>query len=160
MTTFLLVHVVLSLLAIFAGFVALVELLGGKPRGGVAAAFLATTIATSLTGFALPFPRFLPSHAVAIISLVVLALAVLARYGRHLAGPWRWIYAVSSVLALYLNVFVLIAQAFQKVAALKALAPTQSEPPFLIAQLLALVIFVALGAAAARKFQRGAAAAA
>ena len=93
---------------------------------------------TSVTGFGFPFDHLLPSHKVAIISLVVLAVAILARYVLHLVGAWRWIYVVGAVMALYLNVFVLIVQLFEKVPALKALAPTQSEPPFLVAQLVVL----------------------
>jgi uncharacterized membrane protein SirB2 len=90
---------------------------------------------------------------VGIISLVVLAVAILARYAFHLAGAWRWIYVVGAVVGLYLNVFVLIAQAFLKVPALKAIAPTQSEPPFLIAQLVVMALFIALGIAAAKRFR-------
>src|SRR5439155_19368605 len=96
--------------------------------------FLVTTVATSVTGFFLPFHRFMPSHGVAIISLLVLPLAIFALYGRHLAGAWRWIYVITAMIALYLNVFVLIVQAFMKIPALKAIAPTQSERPFLFAQ--------------------------
>jgi hypothetical protein len=157
MTTFTLVHVVLSLVGILSGLVAMGELVGGRTRAGVAALFLATTVATSLTGFGFPFHRFLPSHAVGVISLVVLALALFARYGRRLAGAWRRVYAVTAVVALYLNSFVLVAQLFQKVPALKALAPTQSEPPFLIAQVVVLVLFVALGVGAVKKFRPAAA---
>jgi hypothetical protein len=153
MTTFTLVHVVLSLVGILAGFVALGELLGGRARPGVTVIFLATTAATSLTGSGFPFHRFLPSHAVGVISLVVLAVALVARYGRHLAGAWRWVYAVTAVVALYLNVFVLIAQLFQKVPALKALAPTQSEPPFLVAQVVLLVLSALVGVRSVRRFR-------
>ena len=157
MTTFTLVHVVLSLVGILAGLVAMGELVGGRTRAGVTALFLATTAATSLTGFGFPFHRFLPSHAVGVISLLVLALALLARYGRRLAGGWPRVYAVTAVCALYLNVFVLVAQLFQKVPALKALAPTQSEPPFLIAQVVVLVLFVVLGVRAVKRFRPAAA---
>jgi hypothetical protein len=97
----------------------------------------------------------MPSHAIGILSLIVLALAIFARYGRHLAGAWCRTYVISAVLALYFNVFVLIAQTFQKVPALKAIAPTQSEPPFAIAQLVVLVLFVVFGVAAAIKFRNG-----
>jgi hypothetical protein len=106
-----------------------------------------------VTGFLFPFHRFLPSHGVGIVSLLVLAVAVLARYAFHLAGAWGRTYAISAMIALYLNVFVLIAQAFQKVPALKAMAPTQSEPPFLVTQLVVMVLFVALTIAAARRFR-------
>ncbi len=112
-----------------------------------------STVATSVTGFFFPFHQFTPAHAVGIISLFVLAVAILARYARHLAGAWRWIYVVSSMVALYLNVFVLIVQAFQKIPILKAMAPTQSEPPFLVAQVLALTLFVFLTVVATIKFR-------
>jgi len=150
--TFTLVHVVLSLVGIFAGLVVVFGMLGSKKLDGWTALFLATTVLTSVTGFFFPFDKILPSHIVGIISLVVLAGAILALYALHLAGPWRWIYVVSAVLALYLNVFVGVVQAFQKVPLLASLAPTQSEPPFLIAQAVVLVIFVVLGIAAVRSF--------
>jgi uncharacterized membrane protein SirB2 len=108
-----------------------------------------------VTGFGFPFEHLLPSHKVGIISLVVLAVAVLARYAFHLAGAWRWIYVISAVVALYLNVFVAVVQAFEKVPALKALAPTQKEPPFLVAQLLVLAIFIMLGIFAVKRFRNG-----
>ena len=116
------------------------------------AVFLTTTVLTSVTGFGFPFDHLLPSHKLGIISLVVLAIAIPARYVFHLAGSWRWIYVVGASMALYLNVFVLIAQLFMKVPALKALAPTQSEPPFLVAQILTLLIFVALTILATKRF--------
>ena len=150
--TFTLVHVVISLVGIFTGLVVVFGMLGSKKLDGWTALFLATTVLTSVTGFFFPFGKILPSHIVGIISLVVLAIAILALYALHLAGPWRWIYVVSAVVALYLNVFVGVAQAFQKVPFLASLAPTQSEPPFLIAQAVVLVIFVVLGIAAVRAF--------
>jgi hypothetical protein len=146
-------HVILSLVGIASGFVVLFGLFGAKRLDGWTAVFLATTIATSVTGFFFPFHRFLPSHAVGIVSLLVLAVVLFARYGRHLAGPWRAIYVIGGVFALYLNVFVLVAQAFQKVPALRALAPTQSEPPFAIAQLVVLAIFVVLAIRAMKGFR-------
>ena len=152
-STFTLVHVVLSLVGIFAGLVVVIGMLGSKKLDSWAALFLATTVLTSVTGFFFPFDKILPSHIVGIISLVVLAIAILALYALHLAGPWRWIYVVSAVVALYLNVFVGVVQAFQKVPLLASLAPTQSEPPFLIAQAVVLVIFVGLGIAAVRSFR-------
>ena len=151
-STFTLVHVVLSLVGIFAGLVVVFGMFGSKKLDGWTALFLATTVLTSVTGFFFPFDKILPSHIVGIISLVVLAFAILALYALHLAGPWRWIYVVSAMLALYLNVFVGVVQAFQKVPLLASLAPTQSEPPFLIAQAVVLVIFVVLGIAAVRSF--------
>jgi hypothetical protein len=152
-STFTLVHVLLSLVGIGSGFLVVYGLLRGKRFDGATAIFLITTVLTSLTGFLFPFEHLLPSHVVGILSLVVLAVAILARYALHLAGAWRWIYVVSAVLALYLNVFVLVAQAFMKVPALKALAPTQSEPPFLVAQLVVMALFLVLGIFAVKRFQ-------
>jgi hypothetical protein len=154
MSTFTIVHVVISLVGIVSGFVVMFGLIAEKPCSRWTALFLTTTVATSVTGFFLPFHHFMPSHAVGIISMVVLTVAIVARYARHLAGAWRRTYVIAAVFALYLNVFVLIAQAFAKVPALKALAPTQSEPPFAIAQAVNLVIFIVLGVFAARRFRR------
>ncbi len=151
MTTFTFVHVVISLVGIASGLVVLFGLLTGKWLDGWTALFLLATAATSLTGFGFPFDHLLPSHVVGIISLVVLAAAAAARYGFHLAGPWRWVYVAGAVLSLYLNVFVLIVQLFLKVPGIHALAPTQAEPPFAIVQGAVLVLFVVLGIAAAIK---------
>jgi hypothetical protein len=109
-------------------------------------------VLTSVPGFGFPFDHLLPSHKVAIISLVVLAVAILARYALHLVGAWRWIYVVGAVMALYLNVFVLIFQFFEKVPTLKALAPTQPEPPFLVAQLVVVAAFVLFAIFAVKRF--------
>ncbi len=151
--TYTLVHVVISLLGIGSGVIVVFGLLSAKPLNGWTAFFLASTAATTVTGFGFPFTHLLPSHKVGILSLVVLAIAVLARYVFHLAGAWRWIYVVCAVMALYLNVFVLVVQGFLKVPALKAMAPTQSQPPFLAAQLLVLAVFIVLGIAAVKKFR-------
>ena len=126
-STFTSLHVVLSLIGIGAGLVVLFGLLGGRLRGGWNTLFLVTTVATSVTGFAFPTTRLLPSHVVGIISLVVLAVALLARYPMRLAGAWRRIYMVSAAIALYLNVFVAVTQAFMKVPALSALAPPRAS---------------------------------
>ena len=152
MDTYTIVHVAISLIGIGSGFVVMWGLLSAKRLDGWTALFLATTILTSVTGFGFPYHGFLPSYAVGLISLVVLAVAVYARYSRRLAGGSRRIYVAGAVIAQYLNFFVLIAQSFQKVPALKALAPTQSEPPFLITQLVALVAFVALGIMSSIRF--------
>ena len=152
LSTFTLVHVLISLVGIASGLVVLYGLLSGKRLDGWTALFLISTVLTSVTGFGFPFDHLLPSHKVAILSLVLLAIAILARYGLHMAGAWRWIYVVTAVMALYLNVFVLVFQGFEKVPALKALAPTQSEPPFLVAQLIVLAIFIVLGIFAVKKF--------
>jgi hypothetical protein len=151
-STFTLVHVVLSLVGIFAGLVVLFGMFSSKRLTGWTALFLATTVLTSVTGFFFPFDHLLPSHIVGILSLVVLGVAILALYAYHLAGSWRWIYVAGAVVALYLNVFVGVVQAFQKVPPLSALAPTQSEPPFVITQVVVLVIFIALGVFAVRSF--------
>jgi hypothetical protein len=155
MATFTLVHVLLSLVGIATGFVVVFGLITAKRLDRWTALFFATTVATSLTGFLFPFHKFLPSHVIGIISLITLVIALAARYIRHLTGAWRWIYAVNVVISLYLNVFVLIAQLFQKIPALKALAPTQSEPPFLITQLVVLALFIVLGIFAAKRFHVG-----
>jgi hypothetical protein len=151
-STFTLVHVVLSLVGIFAGLVVLFGMFSSKRLTGWTALFLATTVLTSVTGFFFPLDHLLSSHIVGILSLVVLAVAILALYAYHLAGSWRWIYVAGAVVALYLNVFVGVVQAFQKVPPLSALAPTQSEPPFVITQVVVLVIFIALGVFAVRSF--------
>ena len=153
--SFTVVHVVISLVAIAAGFVVLAGLLNGNTSGGWTAVFLATTVLTSITGFMFPFAKFLPSHGVGLISLAVLAIALFALYGRHLAGAWRWIYVVTAVTALYFNVFVLVVQGFLKVPALHVLAPNGSEPPFAIAQGVALLAFLMLGYLAVRRFHPG-----
>ncbi len=150
--TFTLLHVVISLIGIGSGVVMLYGLLVAKRLDGITAIFLVTTALTSISGFGFPFDHLLPSHKVAIVSLVLLTLAILGRYIFHLAGAWRWIYVVTATMALYLNVFVLIFQLFLKVPALKALAPKQNEPPFAVAQLLVLVIFVVLTIVAVKKF--------
>jgi hypothetical protein len=145
-------HVILSLVGIASGAVVLIGMLGGRQLEGLTALFLATTVLTSVTGFFFPFTKLLPSHVVGIISLVVLAAALAALYVFDLAGAWRWIYVAGAVLALYLNVFVGVVQAFQKLSFLQPLAPTQSEPPFLVTQVAVLVIFVALGVVVLRSF--------
>ncbi len=152
LTAFTVFHVLLSLIGIAAGFVVLFGFLTSRKLDGWTLVFLTTTIATSATGFLFPFHHFLPSHAVGILSLFVLGLAVLARYRFHLTGGWLRTYVISSSIALYFNVFVLIAQLFQKVAPLKALAPTQSEPPFQLTQLVVLILFILLTVRATMKF--------
>lgn len=153
MTTYTIVHVVISLVGIGSGLVVLVGLLTAKRLDAWTALFLASTAATSVTGFGFPFERLLPSHVVGAISLIVLAVAIFARYARQLAGIWRSIYTIGAVVALYLNVFVLIVQAFLRVPSLTTLAPTQSEPPFLLTQILTLVLFVVLAIAAVSRFR-------
>jgi hypothetical protein len=152
-TTLLGIHTWLSLIGLASGFVVLVGLIQSKPLNGWTALFLATTVLTSVTGYGLPADHILPSHIVGALSLVVLAGAILARYVYHLAGAWRWIYVVSAMAALYLNAFVAVVQLFRKVPALNVLAPTESEPPFAIAQVLLLAVAIALTIWAARAFR-------
>ncbi|HWF48055.1 MAG TPA: hypothetical protein VG168_13690 [Bryobacteraceae bacterium] len=154
LVAFTIFHVVLSLVGIGSGLVVLFGLLTSRRFDGWTLLFLATTAATSVTGFLFPFHRFLPSHAVGILSLIVLCIAIVARYTFQLAGPWRTTYVISATIALYFNVFVVIAQMFQKIPSLKALAPTQSEPPFQFTQLLVLIVFVVLCIFAARRFHK------
>ncbi len=152
-STFTAVHVVLSLVGIGSGLVVLFGILAGRRFERWTALFLASTIATCVTGFGFPFDHLLPSHKVGILSLFLLALAIVALYVVHLAGAWRRIYVICAVLALYLNVFVLVVQLFEKVSALKAIAPTQKEPPFVITQLAVLFLFGFLAVLAAIRFR-------
>src|SRR5580704_16156388 len=150
---FTLFHVALSLVGIFSGFVVVFGLLTAKQLKGWTALFLATTVLTSVTGFLFPFHKFLPSHGVGTISLIVLAIAIVARYMRQMAGAWRKAYVITAMIALYLIVFVLVAQLFQKVPALKRMAPTGSEPPFLVSQLVVMAVFIILTIVAVKRFR-------
>jgi hypothetical protein len=152
-TIFTLIHVGISLVAILSSFVVLKGMLTAKQLDGWTMLFLATTALTSVTGFLFPIHCVTPAIVVGIISLVLLAVAIFARYARQLAGAWRKTYVVTSVLALYFNVFVLIVQAFQKIPALKSIAPTQNDPPFKLTQLVVLVAFIVLGILAAIRFR-------
>ena len=151
-STFTLVHVVLSLIGIVSGIIVVFGMLGANRLPGLTAVFLATTVLTSATGFLFPFTSFGPPQVIGALSLVVLAVAIYALYIGRLAGFWRWLYVIGAMLALYLNCFVAVVQAFQKLPFLQPLAPTQSEPPFVIAQVVVMVIFIALGIGAVRKF--------
>jgi len=151
------IHVLLSLVGIGSGFVVLYGFLSGRWQGGWTGWFLATTVATSVTGYGFPTQKLTPGQIVGALSLVVLAIAIVALYRFHLAGAWRSTYVVSASLALYFNVFVLVVQAFEKLPALKELAPTQSEPPFAIAQLVVLLAFIVLTVRAVKKFRMQAA---
>ncbi len=146
-------HTAISLVGIAAGVVAVGGMAAGRRLDGWTAVFLGTTVATSFSGFFLPAEKLLPSHVVGAVSLVVLAVSLVARYVRRLAGGWRTAFVLSAVAALYLNVFVLIVQSFQKVPALHALAPTQSEPPFAVAQGATLLAFVALAIVATSRYR-------
>jgi hypothetical protein len=151
--TFTLIHVVLSVLGIVAGLVVVGGLMSGARLNGWTAFFLATTILTNVTGFGFPFSKVLPPHVVGAVSLVVLAVCLLARYGKLLAGAWRATYVVTAAAALYLNVFVLMVQLFIKTPPLTQLAPTQQEAPFVLTQVLVLALFVWLGWSALRGFR-------
>lgn len=150
--TFTQLHVIISLIAIISGIVVVLGMLGANRMPGMTALFLITTVATSITGFMFPTP-FDPADVIGIISLVFLALAILALYTYKLAGAWRGVYVVTAMVALYLNCFVLVVQSFMKIAFFHALAPTQKEPPFAVAQGVVLILFIGLGIAAFRKFR-------
>jgi len=149
-TTF---HVILSLIGIVTGLIVVFDMLGALKRDAWTALFLATTVATSATGFMFPSTGFDAARVVGVVSLVALAVTILALYVYHLAGAWRWIYVAGAVVSLYLNVFVAVAQAFQKLPFLHPLAPTGSEPLFVVAQVLVLAIFVVIGILAAKRFR-------
>ena len=147
------IHTLISLVGIFTGLVVLLGMLAGKRLDGWTKWFLVTTVLTSVTGFFFPFHGFTPAIGVGIISLLVLAVAIYARYPCQLAGAWRWIYVVGAVISLYFNVFVLVVQSFEKIPALHAMAPTQTEPPFKLTQLVVLALFALLTIIAAIRFR-------
>jgi hypothetical protein len=149
------IHTLISLVAIFTGFVVLFGLLTGNHIDGWTKWFLISAVATTVTGFFFPFHGITPAIKLGIISSVVLVITIYARYAKHLAGAWRWIYVVGASLALYFNVFVGVVQSFEKIPALKAIAPTQSEPPFKLTQLMALALFAVLTLVAAIRFRPG-----
>jgi hypothetical protein len=153
MASLTLVHVLISVIGIISGLIVLFGFLKAKRMDGWNAIFLVSTILTSVTGYFFPFHKLLPSHILGAISLPVLALALVARYSKHMAGPWLRTYIISAMVAFWLNFFVLIAQAFMKQPALHALAPTGSEPPFLITQVAVMLIFIALTVFAVKRFR-------
>jgi hypothetical protein len=155
LSTFTAVHVLISLIAIVSGVIVMFSLLGSNRRAGLTATFLLFTILTSATGFLFPFEKLLPSHIIAIVSLVLLAIACVALYGMKLSGAWRWIYVLTAMVSLYLNVFVLVIQSFLKLGPLHALAPSvpPSEPPFAIVQGILLLFFVVVIIGALRRFR-------
>ena len=150
---FTLLHVAISLIAIGSGLIVVGGMFASRRLPVTTAVFLLTTILTSVGGFLFPIHGFTPALGVGGVSCVILAIALVAYYGQHLAGAWRWIYVVTAIAALYLNVFVTVVQSFVKIAALNALAPTQSEPPFAITQIVVLAIFVLIGIAALVTFR-------
>ena len=150
---FTLLHVVLTLVAIGSGLIVAGGIFASHKLPGTTALFLFTTALTSVMGFLFPIRGFTPALGVGILACVILAVALFALYKEHLVGAWRWIYVITALVSLYLNVFVLVAQSFMKVSALNALAPTQSEPPFAITQAVVLVIFILIGLIAVVKFR-------
>jgi len=158
LSTFVLVHVIISLIGIAAGFVVMFGMLGSNRLPGWTAIFLLLTILTSATGFLIPplvSEKLLPSHVIGALSLVLLAIACFALYGQKLSGSWRWVYVLTALISLYLNTFVLVIQSFLKVGPLHALAPSvpPSEPPFAIVQGIVLVFFIIVIIGAIRRFR-------
>lgn len=153
LSAFTTLHVIISLVAIVSGLIVLFAMFGGQRMPAMTALFLLTTVLTSVTGFMFPSQGFTPAQGLGILSLLVLAVALIALYAFRLSGAWRWIYVVSAVVALYFNCFVLVVQSFQKLAFFTALAPTQTEPPFAIAQGIVLLLFIVAGVVAVRRFR-------
>jgi hypothetical protein len=155
LSAFTALHVIISLVGIVSGLIVMFGLLGSNQMPGMTALFLLTTILTSATGFLFPFEKLLPSHIIAIISLVLLAIACIALYAMKLSGSWRWIYVVTAMISLYFNVFVLVIQSFLKIPALTALAPGNppSGPVFAVVQGIVLVFFALVIIGAVRRFR-------
>jgi len=152
LATYTTIHVIISLVGIVSGLIVLFGMFGGKRLDGMTAVFLVTTVLTSVTGFGFPFVHVTPGIILGVLSLVVLAVSIPARYTFRMAGKWRAIYVITAVVALYFNCFVLVVQSFLKVPALHALAPKGNEPPFAIAQGILLVLFIVAGIRAVKKF--------
>jgi hypothetical protein len=152
LATYTQIHVAISLIGIGSGLIVVFGMMSGKRMDGLTALFLITTALTSITGFFFPFEHITPGIILGILSLIVLAICVPARYTFHLAGKWRATYVITAVVALYFNCFVLVAQSFLKIPSLHALAPTGKEPPFAIAQVILMVLFIVLGVMATKKF--------
>jgi hypothetical protein len=146
------IHTLISLVAIFTGLVVVLGMLGGNRLDGWTKWFLITAVATTITGFFFPFHGFTPAIGLGIISLPFLALTIFARYSKHLTGPWRWIYVIGALICLYFNLFVAVVQAFEKIPALHAMAPTQTEPPFKLTQLIVLLVSALLAIVATIRF--------
>ena len=155
LSTFTAFHVIISLIAILSGLFVMFGLLGSNRRPSLTATFLLFTILTSATGFLFPFDKLLPSHMIGIVSLLLLGIACIALYFMKLSGSWRWIYVLTAMIALYLNVFVVVIQSFLKLGPLHALAPSipPSEPPFAVAQGIVLLFFVLVIVGAVRRFR-------
>jgi len=155
LATFTMVHVIISLIGIVSGIIVMFGMLGSNPMPGLTAIFLLFTILTSATGFLFPFNGVTPGDVVGALSLVLLAIACIALYGMKLHGGWRWIYVVTALISLYLNVFVLVIQSFLKIPALTALAPGNppTGPVFAVVQGIVLVFFVVMIIGAVRRFR-------
>lgn len=152
-STYTLIHVLISFVGIGSGLAVMYGMLRAHRLDVITMVFVVSTALTSLTGFAFPNEHITPGIVIGILSLIVLAIAILGRYVMHMRGPWRAIYVITAAIALYFNCFVLIAQSFEKVPALHALAPTQKEPPFAVAQVILLVLFVVLTVMAVKRFR-------
>lgn len=152
LATYTIIHVIISLVGILSGLIVMFGMFAAKRLNGMTLLFLITTALTSITGFGFPFTHITPGIKLGILSLIVLAVAIPARYVFHMTGGWRATYVITAIIALYFNCFVLVVQSFEKVSALHALAPTQKEPPFAITQLVVLVLFVVAAIVAVRKF--------
>jgi hypothetical protein len=155
LSAFTLLHVIISLIAIVSGIIVMFGMLGSNRMPGLTAIFLLFTILTSATGFLFPFEKLLPSHIIGILSLVLLAIACIALYAMRLSGAWRWVYAVTALLSLYFNVFVLVIQSFLKIPALAAVAPGNppSGPVFAVVQGIVLVFFILMIIGTIRRFK-------
>ena len=147
------IHTLISLVAIFTGLVVVLGMLGGKSLNGWTKWFLTTAVLTTVTGFFFPFHGFTPAIGLGIISIPFLAITIFARCSKHLAGAWRWIYVIGAVICLYFNLFVLVVQLFEKVPALHAMAPTQTESPFKLTQLTVLIVSALLAIVAVIRFR-------
>jgi hypothetical protein len=147
------IHTLISLIAIFTGLVVLFGMIAGNRLNGWTKWFLTMAVLTTVTGFFFPFHGFTPAIGLGIISLPFLAITIFACYGRHLTGAWRWVYVIGAVICLYFNLFVLVVQLFEKVPALQAIAPTQTESPFKLVQLIVIVLTILLGIIAMVRFR-------
>ena len=147
------IHTLISLVAIFTGIVVVFGMLADSRLDGWTKWFLITAVATTVTGFFFPLHGFTPAIGLGIISLPFLALTIFARYPKQLVGAWRWIYVIGAVICLYFNLFVAVVQSFEKIPALRAIAPTQIESPFKLTQLIVLVFSILLAMVAVIRFR-------
>jgi hypothetical protein len=151
--TFTLVHVIISLIAIATGIVVMIGMWSSNRMPAMTAVFLITTILTSVTGFFFPLKAIGPPHIFGVVSLLLLVFTLLGLYAYHLVGRWRWIYVTTAVIALYLNVVVLVVQSFQKIPALNQLSPVGNEPAVAVTQGIVLILFIASGWKAVKRFR-------